>query len=591
MQMSTVDEHETGQYEQSKEVDRVDVVEQDRVPQSSHQQAHGSFVQLPGENLTLPQEVECVDACFDGHIRGQLRLTNYRLFFSAAEGEPHDIDIPIHSMLKIDKKSQAENSYRLTIQCKQFLSVQFTVNKQERKSKDLYQCLVKNAFPGDEGKVFAYEYRARKIKENGWEVYDFVREYTRMGALRDNSKWRHSTLNKDFQHIDTYPEDLIVPTSVADETIRKSSYFRSIGRVPVLSWLHPTNEASITRCSQPCVGLSKKRCEEDEAMIAEIRKATTKSTHIYICDCRPSVNAHANKAKGKGFELPEFYENIEFSFGNIENIHEVRASNNRLRDLVTSPNIEESKWLSNLEGTKWLQHIQAILQEAVKVASIIENKKSSVVVHCSDGWDRTSQITSLAMLLLDPYYRTLQGFEVLIEKEWLSFGHQFQARHCHGTQDITTDYSPIFMQFLDCVWQITQHYPYSFQFNKYLLTFIAQHLYSCLYGTFLYDSERLRRENEVKTKTQSLWSYVNSFSTEFLNPLYKERKVCILPMISMRTIRLWRENWMAYHPFYRFQDPLFERLMELVHLREKIQSNCDELRARHQTTVKIAVSS
>ena len=35
-----------------------------------------------------------------------------------------------------------------------------------------------------------------------------------------------------------------------------------------------------------------------------------------------------------------------------------------------------------------------------------------MVVHCSDGWDRTAQLTAIAMLLLDPYYRTLSGFQV-----------------------------------------------------------------------------------------------------------------------------------------------------------------------------------
>ena len=66
-----------------------------------------------------------------------------------------------------------------------------------------------------------------------------------------------------------------------------------------------------------------------------------------------------------------------------------------------------------------------LLAGAVRIADKVESGKTSVVVHCSDGWDRTAQLTSLAMLMLDSYYRTIKGFEALIEKEWISFGHRF----------------------------------------------------------------------------------------------------------------------------------------------------------------------
>lgn len=35
-----------------------------------------------------------------------------------------------------------------------------------------------------------------------------------------------------------------------------------------------------------------------------------------------------------------------------------------------------------------------------------------MLVHCSDGWDRTAQACSVASILLDPHYRTIKGLMV-----------------------------------------------------------------------------------------------------------------------------------------------------------------------------------
>lgn len=67
-------------------------------------------------------------------------------------------------------------------------------------------------------------------------------------------------------------------------------------------------------------------------------------------------------------------------------------------------------WLSLLEGTRWLQHMSGLLRAAVTVASAIERDGRPVLVHCSDGWDRTPQIVALAQILLDPYYRTMEVY-------------------------------------------------------------------------------------------------------------------------------------------------------------------------------------
>lgn len=59
------------------------------------------------------------------------------------------------------------------------------------------------------------------------------------------------------------------------------------------------------------------------------------------------------------------------------------------------------------------------------------------------------------------------------------------------------------------MWQIVQQYPDEFEFNEQLLKFIFHHVYSCRFGTFLYDTERERVAAKLKSRTVSIWTKVN----------------------------------------------------------------------------------
>ncbi|NXI99674.1 MTMR3 protein, partial [Psophia crepitans] len=150
-------------------------------------------------------------------------------------------------------------------------------------------------------------------------------------------------------------------------------------------------------------------------------------------------------------------------------------------------------WLSALESTKWLQHLSVLLKSALLVIHAVDRDQRPVLVHCSDGWDRTPQIVALAKLLLDPYYRTTEGFQVLVETEWLDFGHKFADRCGHGeNSDDLNERCPVFLQWLDCVHQLQRQFPCSFEFNEAFLVKLVQHTYSCLFGTFLCNNAKER---------------------------------------------------------------------------------------------------
>lgn len=108
---------------------------------------------------------------------------------------------------------------------------------------------------------------------NGWEVYSTRDEYQRQGVL--NSKnWRMTDMNSNYKYCPSYPSQLVVPASISDDELVEVFGFRSRGRIPVLCYLHSSNDTTLCRCSQPLAGIKQKRSRADENLFRAILAAS-----------------------------------------------------------------------------------------------------------------------------------------------------------------------------------------------------------------------------------------------------------------------------------------------------------------------------
>ncbi|KAJ0489317.1 putative phosphoric monoester hydrolase [Helianthus annuus] len=534
---------------------------------------------------------------------GTLFVTNFRLLF-LSEGSRDIIalgTIPLATIEKFSKivikqlsgpRQYDKTPTRRLLQVigKDMRIIVFAFRPRSKQRRAVFEALLRCARPTRLWDLYAFSSGPSRFSNASPRVR-LVNEYLRLLGMKShissakmiedgsftlsNDWWRISDVNATYDMSATYPFSLLLPKSIRDEDVLQACKFRARCRLPAISWCDARTGAVLARSSQPLVGLMMNmRSNADEnlvgALCTQLPDGKRGRRKLYIADARPRKNALANGAMGGGSESSSNYFQSEIVFFGIDNIHAMRESLVRLRDYLDTHGTKSSDGMSSflrhggwtwgggnlssmsasvstLGDSGWLNHIQNVLAGSAWIAARVAIESASVLVHCSDGWDRTTQLVALASLLLDPYYRTIKGFQALVEKDWLAFGHPFADRAgmpslsgsdvelprqssssnfpsspmrqtpgsfpsqpLMASQTHTSNnYSPIFLQWVDCVSQLLRMYPFAFEFSSaYLVDFLDCTL-SCRFGNFLCNSEKEREQYGVSDACGCLWMYLD----------------------------------------------------------------------------------
>ena len=522
--------------------------DEDRTPQPDLLVGEDKQAIIHGVQMMYPKTKIFTDS------RVSLVVTNYRLLLLGPTGE--QVEIPVTSILDVKSKivtpsastaslgrhastagggggASTPSSLSLDIKTKDCRFFQILVEMDATVAKNSFLKLLNSVVfaiaPKD---LFPLTLARTAISDPHPNPYSIQSEFERFACA---PAVKISDANSEYAVCVTYPNLLVVPSCVSPETLLGSSRFRGKGRIPVLSWAGP-NRGSIWRSSQPKSSLLNRSGDDEEYL---------KSANVmFIIDCRPMLNAYANIANGAGVEsLGNYHSGIELWFASIHNIHHVRDAWEKMFALAqqfAGGSASGSGWFAGLETTGWYELTCSVL----KAASVLVEKSCdniSVLCRCSHGLDRTPQVVSLAMLALDPYYRTIHGFAILVEKEWISMGHRFHSRNCIG-QPPSDEFSPIFTQWIECVYQLMEANPDAFEFKPTYIMAILFALLSGRFVNFLFDSEKERLDNGVAG--ESVWTSLWTRRGEFVNHNFVPDPTRVLEIDPRASqIRVFNELW------------------------------------------------
>lgn len=347
---------------------------------------------------------------------------------------------------------------------------------------------------------------------------------TPLFALRQGSAWGMSDSSLSIDSLLLAAEDPLISGTLTPEVARRSNPFnKAMGTLGVF----PRSSGGKGPKNFGRWGSLKDRRQSSQVSLSSVPQARGNVRHSTDCDTglegvytfqRAALYILGEKAHMKGVKV-ESSPKTDFIPVEYYDVRHTKAAFKKLMRacIPSAQNAEpEQTFYKLIENSEWLQQIQNIMQLSGAVVDLLDLQGSSVAICLEDGWDITAQVSSVAQLCLDPHYRTIEGFRVLVEKEWIGFGHRFSHRSNLSPNSQASGFAPTFLQFLDVIHQIQKQFPLAFEFNEYYLKFLAYHSVSCRFRTFLFDCELERVESgvaAVEDKRGSLTSHHKSVDT------------------------------------------------------------------------------
>lgn len=195
--------------------------------------------------------------------------------------------------------------------------------------------------------------------------------------------------------------------------------------------------------------------------------------------------------------------------------------------------------------------------------------------------DLSCVLTSLVKICLLPKYRTISGLENLIQKDWFMTGHNFYQRlnetqSTHKRRSSSDEekkleaIAPVFLFFLDCLFQLLIQYPNEFEFNEFYLINLWDYSISGLSITFNFNGmsdffENLFSLNEKNTQkndqiylneifleNNKFWlSHVEKSSQFFINKYFnriksERKKSVLIPCERMYMLKFWSRCYLRW---------------------------------------------